>query len=164
MLDYILIGIVKCLVTLNKMLESTLETCLQKDPFTKKIYAGVFAFDELPDQLNYPACLIVNTKPRTQFGEHWLGIFYDKDKNGEFFDSYGMHPSYYRLKSYMDKTATKWTHNKRRIQGFSSYCGYYSLLYLLFRARLKSQLFFSYFTTNFFLNDKKVKILINKFK
>ena len=54
------------------MLENTLQECLEKDTFTKKMYSGVFARDELPKTLNYPACVVLNTKHRSHTGEHWL--------------------------------------------------------------------------------------------
>jgi hypothetical protein len=146
------------------MLENTLEDCLKKDSFTKKMFSGVYARNELPKTINYPACIVVNTKPRSHTGEHWLSIFYDKNGSAFFFDSYGQNPKDYKLEAYLKKTSTNWTWNKTQIQGFSSHCGYYCLLYLLFKSRDKSDLFFSYFTQNFVQNDKKVNFLIKKYR
>ena len=146
------------------MLESALEQVLKKDTVTSKMYGGVLARDELPDQVVYPSCYIINTKPRNHHGEHWLAIFYDQNGDAEFFDSYGHHPNYFNFKSFLDRTSRSWSYNKKRIQGLSSYCGYYCLLYLLLRARNNSRLFFSYFNNNSLLNDKKVNHYINIFK
>ena len=146
------------------MLESALETALFRDNYTGKMCEGVLARDELPDRVPYPSCYIINTRPRTHNGEHWLALFYDQQGHADFFDSYGQHPSYFNLKSFLDKTSTSWSYNQKRIQGLSTHCGYYCLLYLFFRARMKSNKFFSFFTKNVLLNDKKVDHYIEMFK
>ena len=146
------------------MYETILEELLQKDPFTKQIYAGVLARDELPDKVKYSSCFIVNTKPRHHSGEHWLAIFYDSKGHADFFDSYGNPPSFFKLESFIERTSKSWSFNKIRIQGYSSFCGYYSLLYLLERARNTSHNFFSYLNKNYELNDVKIYNYLNLFK
>ena len=146
------------------MYETILEELLQKDPFTKQIYAGVLARDELPDKVKYPSCFIVNTKPRHHSGEHWLAIFYDSKGHADFFDSYGNPPSFFKLESFIERTSKSWSFNKIRIQGYSSFCCYYSLLYLLERARNTSHNFFSYLNKNYELNDVKIYNYLNLFK
>jgi hypothetical protein len=145
------------------MLESTLEEALLKDIHTSKIYGGVLSRDELPNKVGYPSCYIINTKPRLHKGEHWLAVFYDKNGYGDFFDSYGQHPSHFMLASFMDRTAKTWSFNKRRIQGLSSFCGFYCLLYLFCRSRNNSIDFFRHFGKNTLLNDRKVQANINKY-
>ena len=137
------------------MLETALETALKRDLFTNKLYGGVVARDELPIKVTYPSCFIINTRPRTNSGEHWLAVFYDKNGCADFFDSYGHHPSYFNLTTFLEKTSSSWSYNRRRIQVLSTHCGYYCLLYLFFRARMKSNKFFSFFSKNSLLNDKK---------
>ena len=146
------------------MLETALESALSKDEFTKKIYGGVVARDELPDKVSYPSCYIINTRQRTHSGEHWLAVFYDNKGQADFFDSYGHHPSYFNLTEFLDKTSSSWSYNHKRIQGLSTHCGYYCLLYLFFRARMKSNKFFTFFSKNSLLNDKKVDYYIDMFK
>jgi hypothetical protein len=146
------------------MIETTIEECLKKDSYTRPIFRGVFAKNELPEDINYPSCFVINTKPRSHRGEHWLGFFYNKKGVAYFFDSYGLDPAFYGFENFLKETSTSWTFNKQRIQGFSSYCGYYTVLFLLFRARNKTKIFFSYFNKNFELNDRKVTMLINEFK
>ena len=83
------------------MLESCLELALKKDEFTSEMCCDVVARDELPTQVVYPSCYIINTKPRTHSGEHWLAVYYDPEGNADFFDSYGQHPSYFHLKTFL---------------------------------------------------------------
>ena len=145
------------------MLESAIETSLTRDPVTTKIYGGVIARDELPKEVAYPSCLVLNTKPREHRGEHWLAIYYDSKGEGDFFDSYGNHPSYFGLETFLNKTSTSWSYNKKAIQGLSSYCGYYCLLYLLMRSRNESHKFFQYFGKDSMLNDRKVRFNIERY-
>ena len=131
-----------------------------KDHFTSKIFLNVYARDELPLEVTYPSCLILNNKPRSHPGEHWLAIYFDENKNGYFFDSYGNKPHYYNLSPYLDSLTIQYLFNKRKIQGASHYCGYYCILFLLLMSRNELAKFYSYFTTNTYLNDKKIYQLI----
>ena len=146
------------------MMQTAIEEALKRDPYTSKIYGGVFASNELPDQVAYPSCYVLNTKPRTHEGEHWLAVYYDDKGHGSFFDSYGMPPSAHRFESFMDRTSQTWSFNNIRVQGHSSFCGYYCLLYLFERARGSSRNFFAYFNKNYIQNDKKVEFYLNLFK
>ncbi len=146
------------------MLQSALEEIMKKDSVLITIPSRVIARDELPHHIEYPSCYIINTKPRTHSGEHWLALYYDGNKNAFFFDSYGQPPSAYRLEKFLEKTSKSWSCNRKRIQGYSSFCGYYCVLFLLFKSRNETLKFFSYFNSNYFLNDKKCTFWINKFK
>ena len=125
------------------MIQTTLEECLMRDPYTSKIYGGVLARDELPVKVAYP--------------------YYDLKGHADFFDAYGNPPSYFKLEAFVERTSTSWSYNSIRVQGFSSHCGYYSLIYLLERSRNKSHNFFSFFSKNFLLNDLKVDHYISLF-
>ena len=145
------------------MLETALEEVLKTDSYTKKVFLGVFARDELPQDLKYPCCFIINTAPRSKPGEHWLALYYNHKGYCDFFDSYGMHPTFFNLENYLNKSSTQWSFNKKRIQGLSAYCGHYSILFLLFRSRNKLIDFFKNFDLNYIKNDRKLKNLINEF-
>ena len=134
------------------MLETTIEECLEKDPKTSKIFLGVFARNELPKQVKYPSCLIFNTKPRSHEGEHWCAIFYDKDGIGTFFDYYGQEPKVYRLESYLERTSKPYSPNIR-VQGQSSYCGYYCMLFLLAASRGQMVKFYKFFNQDYSKNN-----------
>ena len=105
---------------------------MEKNKYTNKIYLGTFARDELPHKISYPSAFILNTQPRSQTGEHWLAIYFDKNKNGIFFDSYGKSASSFKLKEFMKKHSKSYKYNKVKLQSdTSSYCGVYVVLFLL---------------------------------
>ncbi len=145
------------------MYETAIEEVLLKDSETKKFFIGTFARDELPSKINFPCCLVLNTSPRSEPGEHWLALFYDKFGNCDYFDSNGMSPEKLNLTQYLNHTANSWKFNKQRIQGLSEYCGHYCILYLLFKCRSKTINFFRNFDQNYINNDKKLKNLIEEF-
>lgn len=133
-----------------------------KDDEAKKYFIGVFAKDELPKTINYPASLILNSHESDKPGEHWMAIFYDQVGKAEFFDSYGIHPEFYNLTNYLNSTSNSWTWNKKCVQGiFSNYCGYYCILFLLFKSRNYSlDYFLKFFNSNTSFNDKLIQKLI----
>jgi len=146
------------------MLETSVENILESDKYTRKIFGGALAFDELPKYVKYPSCFIINNRPRSHYGEHWLALFFDEKKNAYFFDSYGGEPSNYRLEDFIERNSVQYFYNKNVIQGDSFYCGYYCVLYLLSKARNQTSEFFKFFNKNAYINDKKIKFYINKFK
>lgn len=140
-----------------------IEKILKKDQKNRHIFLGVFAKDELPVITKFPSCFILNTDPRSKPGEHWLAIYYNKRGFCYFFDSYGNPPLYYNLNRYIANSSNGWTWNKQRLQGDSEYCGYYSLLFLLYISRNKLSEFYNEFYFNYYLNDKKITNAIKKF-
>jgi hypothetical protein len=147
------------------MYEPVIEKILSTDPLTKDIFIGAFAYDELPKSFKkLPACFICNTQKRSERGEHWLAFYYDQNGNCDFFDSYGLPPSFFNLETYLENTSVKWTWNRKTIQGSSNFCGFYCILFLLFKIRNKTLNFFDYFTNDLNNNDKKIEKLIKGFK
>ena len=144
------------------MYEQTINEILSRDIYTRKNFKGVLARDELPTELTYPACFVMNTEPRSKSGEHWLAVNFNKDGSGYFFDSYGMPPAFYNMEQYMKKHSKKYTWNMRRIQGLSNYCGFYCIFFLLFICRDDLDTFFNKFTKNLTENDTYIFNEINK--
>jgi hypothetical protein len=143
------------------MFEHSIDQILYKDEYTKKIY--LFAKNELPKRPKFPSCFIINTDPREEAGEHWLAFNYSSNGFCYFFDSYGKSPSYYDLEDYIENTSNNWTYNKRRLQGNSIFCGYYAILFLLYKTREKTIDFFKEFYLSYSKNDKKIFNLIKEF-
>ena len=75
------------------MNQVAIDKILREDSYTKNCFLGVFARDELPKEVPYPACFVFNTDKRSRPGEHWLALHYDTYGNSYFFDSYGNPPS-----------------------------------------------------------------------
>jgi hypothetical protein len=128
------------------MFKTTIENILNEDSFTGPLFKGVFAFDEFSLPSKGPACMVVNNKPLSHTGEHWLAIHYDQQGRSSFFDSYGMSPQFYKFPRF-----SNW--NQRRVQGSSEYCGLYCVLYLLLKCRKRENDFFKMFTTDLLKND-----------
>jgi hypothetical protein len=134
---------------------------LLKDLYTRKIFIGALPIDKLPMEIDYPTCLIINNQKSTKAGEHRLALFFDKNQNAIFFDSFGFSPRLYNLDKYIKLHSRKFDWNKKQLQSTTStYCGYYCILFLLFICRKKS---LNYFLKNFkspSLNDAVIEKLL----
>ena len=112
-----------------------LELLCKGDPKLKTYFRGVYASDQLPQDISYPFACVVNSDPHDKPGEHWLGIFIPNPHTAEIFDSYGLEPFghiYKFAKKYAEHViyATKW------IQSIvSKVCGLYVYYFLHHRAR-----------------------------
>ena len=130
---------------------------LSKDIYTRDCFRGVFAINTLPKKSIYPSCLIVNTDPSNKPGSHWLAIYYNKDGESEFFDSYGINPKYYGIQNYLERTSSKWTQNKRQFQSFySNLCGYFCFLYLMAKCR-------GYSLDEINFTEREINMLLKKY-
>jgi hypothetical protein len=70
---------------------------LEQDPITSKSFLGVFPSDKLPQTLDkHPCGFVVNTDPSSKPGMHWVAFYFPSEGEGEFFDSYGQSPEYYK--------------------------------------------------------------------
>lgn len=139
------------------MYEQTITDILKKDLNTKQLFMGVYARDELPTELNYPCCFVINTHTRAEVGEHWLAFYYDINKICYFFDSFGLSPYFYRLINFIKNTSYDFTYNMKRLQGDSDYCGYYCVLFLLYVCMDKLDIFFLIFNSSSEKNDLIIK-------
>jgi len=114
------------------MYEPTIIEVLTKDKISKESFLGVFARDEIPKNINYPACFVMNTENRNKPGQHWLALHYDNKGKCYFFDSFGNPPKYHNLQKYIEKTSKHGPITKEEYKdfqtlvGFIAYCSYYS--------------------------------------
>ena len=140
---------------------------LLNDKFSKKYFKKVIAIDQLPQSKNKikNSAFVINTDEHYKEGQHWIAIFYTKNRKCEFFDSFGMGPKFYGLDNFLRKTSYSCYTNKSAIQSIiSEYCGIYCVLFILFRSRdISFEKFLNYFDVNSFKNDKNIKKLINSF-
>jgi hypothetical protein len=114
-----------------------LECVLNADPVTRHV--RVYAADQLPQQrlTQFPRGLIVNTEPSTMRGRHWVAIWLDSAKHGEFFDSFGKPPEYYhrQFRIFLQKNNACANYNDRVLQhADSDTCGLFALFYIAMKS------------------------------
>jgi hypothetical protein len=116
---------------------SQIVTALASDPIVSKCFAGVFACDQLPKKINkFPTALVANTDPSNERGEHWIAMYFDKHKNAEYFDSYGMPPSNCDLYKFFQSNGKNHKCNETQLQAISSIvCGHWAIGFLAKRCR-----------------------------
>ena len=98
-----------------------------------KNYLGTFSSDNLPHETGI---FVSNTDPHHLPGTHWIAIYVSADRQrGEYFDSFGRPPNRH-FKNYLNTHCRYWTYNKRQLQSVASkFCGYYCVLYCMYRSR-----------------------------
>lgn len=125
------------LIILFRMLNTRqlIDIC-KSDPKLSPSFLGVFAKDQIPLKIRFPSAFIVNTQSSWQNGEHWVAFYFSSEKEADFFDSFGRHPEYFGHEKYLKNTASKWRYNPLQLQSYVSHiCGYYCVLFLLYRSR-----------------------------
>lgn len=145
-------------ITIEKILKQN-----NKYNTIRNSFLGVFPRDKLPQVKKLPACFILNTQPSSEPGEHWLAFYIDDKNVCDFFDSYGNSPSRFGLDNYLDKFKSSYW-SKAKIQGMSSNCGLYCILFLLYKSQNRMREFYLEFNKTAFLNDKKLIYLIKSLK
>ena len=101
------------------------------------MFQGVYPSDKLPTSvLSYPSLFIANVDTSDKSGSHWVAFYFTKEKEGEFFDSYGFPPSSYpgTFTSFLKNNSTSWTFNSVTLQSVDSeVCRHHCLYFWLFR-------------------------------
>lgn len=109
---------------------------LKKDDYASAVFKDVLPRNHLPHKLSYPSAYIINNKKDNHEGEHWIAFFFDKNKNCDFFDSFGKGPSAYGLTKYLCKYSKCLNFNRVAVQSnYSFYCGYHAIYFILLRSR-----------------------------
>jgi hypothetical protein len=67
-----------------------IEVLLNADSTCRRVFQGVFSSDMLPPNHRLLVC---NTDPSTRPGQHWIAIYVDENRCGEYFDSFGQSPN-----------------------------------------------------------------------
>jgi hypothetical protein len=109
---------------------------IKRDEYAMFDFKGVFAKDQLTFKVTYPSSFVINTHKQKQSGEHWLAVYYNEDGLCTFFDSFGLHPSFYKLENFLNKTSKEWICNQVQLQDINSFtCGYYCIFFILLMSR-----------------------------
>ena len=112
------------------MYSGEIERCLRHYSITRRIFRGVFSRDKLPKYRALPGIYVVNTKPSSHPGEHWVVFYVHKEHTVDYFDSFGNHPLYSHFLSFLQLVGGDIQCNKSRLQSLcSQVCGIDCILY-----------------------------------
>lgn len=100
-----------------------------------KYYVGAFAIDKIPNISKRPISMIVNTDPSSMPGEHWIAIYLEGNKKGEYFDSFGFPPRD-GIKEFLNEQCPDgWRCSNIMLQQISAItCGAYCVMYIKMRS------------------------------
>ena len=92
-------------------------------------------------------------------GTHWVAFYFTKEREGEFFDSYGLPPS-----NYTGTFSSFLNNNSKTLQSIDSkVCGHYCLYFALFRScQVSMSAVVHRFSSNKSRNDFLVQQFIEK--
>ena len=119
----------------------------------------VVAKDGLPEIIDtYPTAIVCNTHDADQPGEHWIAMYVDTKRRGDYFDPYGLEPQHIEFTNFMNEHCSEWAPNDRTLQSpMSTVCGQYCVAFLLLRCRnVSMHAFTRLFTTDLVANDCRV--------
>ena len=141
-----------------------IEHSLKKDPFTKTIFEKACAKNQLL-HVDYPSAYVINSHPSSKPGEHWIAVYFDKHGKGEYFDSYGLHPSMNGFTAFMEHNSNGWIYNNKTVQSlFFTTCGHYCVYFILYRCRGYSMRdIVSRFSSNLTENNRNINLFIRAF-
>jgi hypothetical protein len=110
----------------------------------ERVFKGVYAADVFVDAHRYetmlsgntPALYVVNNRDSDHPGEHWIAVYCNRLPGvSEFFDSYGLPPSFYRsINTVLGHNETRYS-DVRLQSADSDVCGHYCVAYCLAAAR-----------------------------
>ena len=152
------------MTTQTRMNTIQLAVILWNDKYTRGVFQGVYPSDKLLTRVSsFPALFIANVDTSDKPGLHWIAFYFTKDREGEFFDSYGLTPSNYTgtFTPFLNNNSNSWTSNSVTLQSINSkVCGHYCLYYALFRCRNNSM---STIVHPFSQNKRQNDFLVKRF-
>jgi hypothetical protein len=105
---------------------------------------------------------VCNTDPSTLPGKHWIAIYTDHQRRGEYFDPFGLHPSVRHFEAFVNNNCSSWLCNTKTIQDLlSDACGYHCVLYAVRRcAGFDLRSIINMYTANTQFNDAIAKAFV----
>ena len=96
-----------------------IERLLKNESKTKDVFKKVCALDQL-EKLTFPSAYVINSEPSSKAGL-LLAVYFDKRSRGEYFDSYGLSPSFVGLEYYLNfYSLSGWIYNYKILQAYFS--------------------------------------------
>ena len=126
--------------------------------------SNVYAANRLPMYTHVPTYIICNLDTDNKPGTHWIALHIDANGSGQYFDSYGRAPTRYHLE-FLKRNCKRWDWNVDTIQNdWTSVCGEYCLMYLLYKfRRFSMDSFVKIFTGNTLYNDVLVDTMFRSY-
>jgi hypothetical protein len=129
-----------------------------------KNYIGTFSRDTLPQNISKGhKILIANTDTSYEPGEHWVCISLNKNKSGEYFDSYGLPPLHQEFIDFLNNNCPNgWGYSPVHLQCSTCItCGHYCVVFAKLRSMGVSYCnFLSLFTKDPVANDEIIRDLM----
>ena len=106
----------------------------------------------------YPTAIVCNTHDADRPGEHWIAMYVDTERRGDYIDPYGLQPQHVELANFMNEHCSEWASNDRTLQSpLSTVFGQYCVAFLMFRYRnISMHAFTRLFPTDLVANDCRV--------
>ena len=129
---------------------SQIARLLAGDARTRSIVRDVVPKDGLPTMIDgFPFAFVCNTYDGDKPGQHWIALYVDADRRGEYFCSYGLPPLHDAFRVFLNEHYSEWTHNTKRLHSpLSNVCGQYCIAYVLLRFNGRRITVFIPFTDN----------------
>ncbi len=127
----------------RQMNGTDIKKTIERNAAAKKWFRGVLSLDQIAfrtNRMTHEVFYIVNNQPSPLKGQHWMAVRLPDRKSGEpseFFDPLGRPPANYNavLENVLILNGPKFIYNQEQIQHKDSdFCGYYCMLYLLYRS------------------------------
>ena len=146
-----------------------ISTILVSNNYTRNVFQGVRAADELPSSITKRPCLlVVNADNSFGVGKHWVVFYFPTKGPSEFFDPAGQTPVFYSKRFetvlLLGGLNHKYMYNKITLQAPNTLtCGYFCIYFAFHRALGYSfAKVLSLFTLNTYQNEILVETFIKK--
>ena len=114
-----------------------IEIILRRNNFTRKIFKGVFASNEIKLFDKYPYCFVATTDKAGSIGSHWLAFYVPNSRTVEYFDSLGEQPNN-DIKSFLEKFKNIKLNKSQLQASYENSCGPHAIYFLVNRCMGKS--------------------------
>ena len=126
-------------------------------------FHGVFSYDQFDtDECPfYPISIVINAYPSSVKMGHWSAIYIDGDRNGVFFDSYGLRP-WGKFSSFLKRHSKKTFFSKDILQKNKISCGHHCLFFIcqMSKGRHLEDVLMLYKTHTFSSSDRMVQTYV----
>ena len=105
---------------------------LSGDKFTKLSVKGFHAIDEMKliKSVSYPSCFVINLDPSYKPGSHWVAVYFDRNDEGEYSDSFARYPPH-KVDHFLCSHAKGWQYNRMQVQEiYTTTCGQFVVFYI----------------------------------